>query len=430
MQQPDAVGSDAPTSGSRRWVTHCVVSAALCLGMAAVSFSRTHYFEVSYDQFGATQNLVVFLMLGAFLANYAVLVIAPDCSSDRGLSTRAVMYAALPMAIILVVSPPMLSLDITAYLLGARNLVHNGLDPYSAPLNAVAGNPWLGEIGKGIPWIGGVMCYGPLFYLLCVPWVLPAAHSVFVAIYLYKGFLLALFVVSIPVFDRLARGLGLSSRATALYALNPALLIHTMLDGHNDYLMAFAAIMALYMAVTARWAQTALWVALATAVKYYSVVLLPLAVFRERRLLLGREIAAMAIVVVVMVASAAPLGFPFREMLGTLQGFGAAGPLYQVVPTIAVFDWAFGPHSDLALRIAAVASYGLIVYLTLCRRDRPVEFAFWSLTTLLLLIVRHFGAWYLVAVIPAGALLAHNSTKYAFILVALTTYSLFHFFGI
>jgi hypothetical protein len=137
-----------------------------------------------------------------------------------------------------------------------------------------------------------------------------------------------------------------------------------------------------------------------------------------------------AIVGGVMLVTSAPLGFPFRMILDGFRRSEGFKPLYHPVPTIAAFDAVFGAHSQTAIGIATLLAYALIIYLTLYRRDRPVKFAFWSMPTVLLMTVRRFGAWYLVAVFPAGALLAGESTGYGIGLIVLTFYSLFHFFRV
>ncbi len=425
----DAVSSHGWGATRRLWA-HVAVSTVLCGALAWMSFDRPHYFNVTAEQFGPMERATLALILLGFLANYAVLVLWREPEAERPPSVRWIIAAVVPMCVILLISPPLMSLDATAYVLSARNWVHHGLNPYVTPLNAVPDDPWMRQMGHGAWWVSSPAAYGPLFCLLCAPWVLLGSRSILLAIYLYKIFSFALFVASIPVFHRIVRALKLPDRTTMLYAMNPALLLHVMLDGHNDMLMALATILALYMVMREKWGTGALWVGLSTAVKYYSVVLLPMVVFERGRLHVLRGVVAGAIVGSVMLATSAPLGFPFRIILDGFRRSESFEPLYRPVPTIAAFDAIFGAHSQMAIGIATLLGYGLIIYLTLYRRDSPVKFAFWSMTTVLLMTVRHFGAWYLVAVFPAGALLAGESTGYGIGLIALTYYSLFHFFGV
>ena len=402
------------------------VSAALLGALTYLSFTRADLLKTTVEEFDTeVLRRLAFIFLLLF-TNYGLLALLP-AERLEGLTGRWMLGLFAPAALVALVTPPFLSRDVYGYLIEACNYLHFGANPYVEPMGAVAQNPWLQEIGP-VWWTRLTGAYGPSFYLILLPFVARVTHTILVPVYLYKVFNAVVFGASIFTFDQIARTAGLGRKATVLFALNPTVLIHCVGEAHNDGLNILAILLALWAALAGRWTRAALSLGVATGIKFFAPLLLPMVVvagkLRPRRLL-----GSVAIIAGVFVVCAAPFGMPFREIAAGLRLRQSLGVLYAPVPTIAILDAAFGAHAETARMVALGLAYVAITYLCIVRRERRIEFVFWTLLAITFLTTRWFAPWYPVGAIVVGSLLS-NRIGYRALILLLTCYSLLHYFRV
>lgn len=196
--------------------------------------------------------------------------------------------------------PLLLSQDAGAYWDYGRIAALDGGNPYSQPPSRFRSDPAYRAVAGG--WRGTTSVYGPLFTLGSEGVALGAGPSVRTAAWLYKGLAAAGSVALACLAAALSRRRAF---AAAAVGWNPLLAIVFAGGGHNDVWMMVPLLAALLLEARGRRQLAgALW-ALAAAVKWIPLVLLPLraaAHRRERRF--GYAGFAAAALVLVTVSSA------------------------------------------------------------------------------------------------------------------------------
>jgi hypothetical protein len=260
--------------------------------------------------------------------------------------------------------------------------------------------------------------YGPLWFLISFPGALLQPHNYLSSIILLKVWMAVFYIASGVVIYLAVRHLypHLAVFAAALYLWNPFVIMRVLGDGHNDVVMFFFVLLALYWAEKGDWAAVGPALMLSALIKYVTLVLGPVflayVLFMpapERRqalprLLLGGVIAlALAIVIYL----------PFWDGLQTFHWTLSEGDksitstalLIQLYITQPLFHDLSGSLSRLLMRLVFLIPYG-IVLLGVRPPIRRLHAASYQVMLLYILIAAAwFRPWYLLWVVTIGALL-------------------------
>jgi len=222
----------------------------------------------------------------------------------EGATQKAVLLVAGVWSLPLMVTTPLFSRDVYAYL-GQGNVVAHDIDPYTYGPNAL-GDKWRDNV-DGV-WRDTPSPYGPVWLWLAgrVVWAVGGDHVV-PAIYLIRLLAIAglvLIAIGLPI---LARDHGVPpQRALWLGLANPFILIHTVGGAHNDSLMIGLLVCGLAVAgrhpTSRRLAGAAVLITLAMLIKLPAVAalgFLPMALPTW-----GRRIKAALLIGVVAAATA------------------------------------------------------------------------------------------------------------------------------
>ena len=213
----------------------------------------------------AVVNGIFLLMVGGY-----IWVIA---CQDKSPLSNGVWAVFLAVAVLLCAMPPVFSGDAYEYLMRGRIFGVYHLNPYAHAS---------GEFSRDLfypfsIWHHLPENYGPSWVLL--QWIAPTffGHSVPLALAAHKGLLLVFFVLSGILFHKINRHVspGNEEWLTRLYLLNPNLWVHHLVDGHNDIVMIFWMLLAVYAILKQRWLAGMALAAVAVLVKFSSAVLLP-----------------------------------------------------------------------------------------------------------------------------------------------------------
>lgn len=128
--------------------------------------------------------------------------------------------------------------------------------------------------------------YGPAWAV--IQWIMPTIFGAnyFAGIFSFKLLLLGFMVGSAVLFFQIARKIcpGRENAMTALFALNPNLIDHFLVDGHNDIVMVFGMLLAFYWLLNGRSVFSVAGVTLSVLVKFTAGVMLPvIAILRFKR---------------------------------------------------------------------------------------------------------------------------------------------------
>jgi hypothetical protein len=352
-----------------------------------------------------------FLVLGAAaLAVYvAALVLLRARPAAAWLPVAAVAVAVQASTL---AAPLLLSTDAWTYWSYGRIAAVHDANPYHEAPESLPDDPATRWVGAD--WRDATSVYGPAFTLASEPLAAAAGRSSNAAAWIYKA-LAALTVLGAAVLAAL-----LSRRpafACAFVGWSPVLALHFGGGGHNDAWMAILLVGALVLGAVGRERLEGVGWALAAAVKWIPLVLLPLRLLAARRgprlhVLGGFVMAA----VVVAAAATVRYGTGWMEAAAPIARTAARETSYAVPHRLEQLGL---PHAA-ALALPAIGF--LVVYVALLRRARLGRARLGLAAGSLLLATPYLAPWYLVWAAPLAA--AEDDGGAQLLVLALSAYLL------
>jgi hypothetical protein len=314
-------------------------------------------------------------------------------ASVRLLSMRVIVIAVIVLHAVLLLSPPLQLTDLFNYLGYARLGALHHLNPYTH----VIANERHDPVWAATTWHNLHSPYGPAFTLLTYPLgllPLPAAYWVLktATVLASLGF--------IALVARCARQLGHDPRFAVLFvALNPIFLIYELGGFHNDIFMLVPAMAAISLLLDGRDRRSGAALALAIAVKFTAVLLLPFLLLAarpaRRRVRLVTGLAAAAVPLIAGSIAAFGLTIPnLSDQTSLLTNFS--------IPNLVGVVLGQGGGTPTLVRLATVALVAVVAVL-IWRRGEWLTSAGWS-TLALVCSLAWLVPWYIVWVLPLAAL--------------------------
>jgi alpha-1,6-mannosyltransferase len=323
---------------------------------------------------------------------------------------------ALLWALPLLLAPVLFSRDVFSYITLSR-LGPAGINPYEEGTGALF-TAWLD--GADPMWHHSPSPYGPLWTMVSsIVFHLTGADpvSALVAFRLLALLGLGLMVVFIP---RLAELTGADpGRATWLAVLNPLVLFHVSASAHNDALMVGLLIAGMTLAMTHHAVAAVMLVSAAGAIKAPALLALPFVGLA----VVGRDAPFTSVLAAWTRVAAIAAGTVAGVTLVSTHGFGWVGnlsaptkvdtwlsPITALGRTIGrALEWLTPVSGDdvlTAARVVGVAiSLGLVAYLALTFRRRPVMRGVTLAMLALVVLGPVMQPWYLLWVLPLVAVL-------------------------
>ena len=338
--------------------------------------------------FGIDGPAYLALLWVAFAAYLAMAIVAPALGRRAlwGLIGGAVGLFAL--------APPLLSLDVFSYV-GYGAIQAEGLNPYEVGPQALAGNEAADRVRD---FADAPSVYGPLFTL--VSWPLAAIGASF-AVWALKALAAASVLAIAALCARFAAARGLDpSRAVALFALNPIVLVHGVGGAHNDTLMALGMLAAMWLALSARPGGAGVALAAAAAVKAAAGAVAPFVLLQSLRDGGARRflVAGAGVALALGLAALAIWGTAATEALDVLGGSQDRISRWSAPATASRIT---GLDLDL-VRGVAIAGFVVLTAWWLVRVARggdAVRGAAWTLMGALL-ATAYMTPWYIVWALP------------------------------
>ena len=261
------------------------------------------------------------VLIGGAMVLQSWLLLGTDVLGERITNIRGLWRVQLLWLLPTLLVPPLFSRDPYSYFVQGR-LMQLGLDPYTHGAAAVPG--WF-RAGVDPMWAETPTPYGPL-YLAIEHLVVTVAQTPYWSTVGFRIVSLLGIAAMAYYVPKLAALQGINPAAALwLSAMNPLVLLHFALGGHNDAVMVGLMLAGLFYAMTRRPAVVALLIAGAIAVKPIAIVLLPfaaLALIARNASLLKRcrayaSSAATALVLVIAAGYAVGVGVGWVSALTT-----------------------------------------------------------------------------------------------------------------
>jgi alpha-1,6-mannosyltransferase len=259
------------------------------------------------------------VLIALLLADYAWAIYIFRRRPDKRLGVIMAVAAGASAALLL--APPMLSRDIFSNIFYGKIVAHYGTNPYIEGPQRFINDPAFTTISTY--WKNTPIVYGPLYTLFAAGLAKLSGEGLVSSIYVNKAAMAFFHLGNVLLIWKLLGRFYPRRRlaGTLIYAWNPLVIIHSVGGGHNDVMMAFFAVLALYLALADHGRAAVFALTLSVLTKYVTAVLLAvLLLYLVRRHSGWRDRLKEAVVCGLIVLAVTALLFaPFWEGASTLQ---------------------------------------------------------------------------------------------------------------
>ncbi|MBI4301133.1 MAG: glycosyltransferase family 39 protein [Chloroflexi bacterium] len=346
-------------------------------------------------------------------------------------SIRIVVIFAILFSLTLSLSYPVMSNDIFKYAFNGRILAIYHANPFLTTPDAFSNDPYL----PLVYWHNRLSAYGPIWRWMEASSALLAPGNCLATILTLKGWSISFFLADTALVYAILRRTHPEKAVlgTMIFAWNPLIVIESAVNGHNDSVLVFFLLLAVYLALTRKY----LWVipalVLSVLIKPVTIILIPifaLYVLKElentkQRLQVALGAAALSIVIVTA------LYLPFWQGIETLKGLARenwiggslAALVYEIMSRLGVNS---NPARNIT-QVLFLLPFGLIyareLIAILRRKSGNIALSTFSILFWYLVLASFwFLPWYLLWLVAVVALLPQqiNLVRLSAIFIMLT----------
>ncbi len=233
---------------------------------------------IGYFQRPLSTGLFLGLIIGLF-AWYAIAL-----KGARRISRKQFWRLLIPITVILALSYNAFSYDLFNYIFDAKIFTKYNENPYLHKALDFPKDPML----SFMHWTHRTYPYGPVWLGLTIPLSFLGMQYFLPTFFLFKAFIAASFLGSVYFIGKILKKIEPEAAVVGmvLFALNPLVLVESLVSAHNDIVMMFFAIVSWYFLVQKKIILAALFLLLSIGVKFATIFLLPaffLAIVLQRR---------------------------------------------------------------------------------------------------------------------------------------------------
>lgn len=328
----------------------------------SLTLSRASIFqdiEKSFQYIGwFNRPISTYLFLGIVIFTFALYAITLNLVSKKLIDRKNLIRIILFVSGILFLSYCAFSYDLFNYIFDAKILTHYHQNPYFHKALDYPGEPML----SFMRWTHRTYPYGPAWLVLTVPFSYVGFGIFMFTFYLFKILMLGSFIGSVFLIERISKKMDVNPLfAMAAFALNPLVLIESLVSAHNDIVMMFFALLSIWMFLEKKYVKSFMWLAFSILIKFATVLIIP-GLFAKGVLKVGRDMFFYVLIVSMLLAV---LAASFRTQ------FQPWYLLYVLTFAAFVQNKYFIGIPVFVLSIAALFQY--VPYLYLGNWDPPVQ---------------------------------------------------------
>lgn len=176
--------------------------------------------------------------------------------------------------------PAAFSYDFFNYLFTAKTVLVYHQNPYTVtPLQFASIDPWT----NFMRWTHLSSAYAPVWIgLSLIPYIMGFGYFITV-LFVTKWMIAGFYLLSVYMFMRTMKIVAPkhTAYALALFALNPLILIETLVSGHNDIVLVAFAMISVFFYVSKKYLKSWFYLSLSIATKLMTIFLLPVYVYKK-----------------------------------------------------------------------------------------------------------------------------------------------------
>ncbi len=185
------------------------------------------------------------------------------------------------ISLLLLLAYPAFSYDLFNYIFDARIVVHYHLSPYHFKALDFPYDPWT----RFMHWTHRYYPYGPIWLWLTIPVVFLGMGKFVMTLTLFKLVFGLFHLANCLLIYKIARIMKIPAiPAVLFYALNPLVLIESLLSPHNEVMLLTFTLLGIYLLFEKKIILSVMSIFIGAAIKYLNIYILPLLLFWKKKL--------------------------------------------------------------------------------------------------------------------------------------------------
>ena len=276
------------------------------------------------------------LYLGIVIASFVLYLKTLDLVRKNLLTRKLLWKIVIGISIILFISYNAFSYDLFNYIFDAKIMTFYHQNPYEHKALDYPGDPML----SFMHWTHRTYPYGPAWLLITLPLSFMGLGYFLVTFYLFKALMVASYIGCAYFIEKIAKKVGINPLiAVSAFALNPLVIVESLVSGHNDIVMMFFALAATYYFFEKKVILAVFALGLSIGLKFATFFMLP-ALIMDLFVKVSKETVIKALTLSMVIALVAAIGrtnfqpwyllfvIPFASLI--------ANRLYIFIPLVVV----------------------------------------------------------------------------------------------
>ncbi len=229
--------------------------------------------HIGYFQRPFSSQLYISLLILLFAFYFLFLYFA-----KKSLISKKQLWAVIiATATLLTFSYNAFSHDLFNYIFDAKIVTYYNQNPYLHKALDYAGEPMLAFMH----WTHRTYPYGPTWLGLTVPLSLAGSDVFLLTFFMFKALLAASYVGTAYFIGKILKKMSPKRElmGVVFFALNPLVIIESLVSSHNDIAMLFLALWAFYSYLNSKYIRAIIILVLSIGVKFATVFILPVLLF-------------------------------------------------------------------------------------------------------------------------------------------------------
>lgn len=247
------------------------IDLGLTLSQASIWQTLEQFFKnIGYFQRPLSSYLFVGIVLSLF---FFYLMILNEVHKKK-IGKQAIWFLIISTTVILTFSYNAFSHDLFNYIFDAKIVMYYNQNPYIHKALDFPGDPML----SFMHWTHRVFPYGPIWLGLTVPLSYVGMQIFLPTFFLFKILISMSFLGTVFFIGKILQKFSFKDEffGVAFFALNPLVIIESLVSAHNDIVMMFFAMGALYLLITKKYTRSIILFILSIGVKFATAFLLPI----------------------------------------------------------------------------------------------------------------------------------------------------------
>lgn len=244
------------------------------LGLTLTRLSIWQILQTSFQYIGYfNRPLSTAIFISLIISLFAFYILFLWLSHKNLVSKKQIWFVIIFVCLILTFSYNAFSYDLFNYVFDAKIVTFYGQNPYEYKALDYPGDPML----SFMHWTHRTLPYGPTWLFLTVPLSYLGLQYLLPTLILFKILMSMAFLGTVYFIGKILNIILPKNNlfGLILFALNPLVLIESLVSSHNDIVMVFFIISSFYFLITKKYFKSILLFMLSIGVKYATVFLLP-----------------------------------------------------------------------------------------------------------------------------------------------------------